>query len=191
LKVSGPYSEENRLKDAPRLTRPLLLFIVGGTMLLALPRFAHTTPDSIYYTDLIAYFRGDLERSALQTPFAFRWVAPRVAAALPGLSAEVSMALLGITATVLAYLSAMGSFTGLLATHRQLVVAAAALVISFPTLNYSSAVLTDAAGFLVLALACGAMLKGRFLWLGVFAKAHYSCYPRSGSFYPCNRPAME
>lgn len=138
-----------------------------GTLLLAVPRFAHTTPDSVYYTDLVRYFQGDLARESLHTPFAFRWLVPWIAAWLPGMSPPFAIATCSVVATCAAYLMAVRLWTQLLCTQRQLHIAAALLVCSFPTLNYGSAVLTDAAGLLVLTAACLAMLRHRYVVLGL------------------------
>ncbi|MCF6285944.1 MAG: hypothetical protein L3K26_12215 [Candidatus Hydrogenedentes bacterium] len=151
---------------APRLTKVLVLFIMVATTLLALPRFAHTTPDSIYYTDLVDYFRGTLPRESLHTPFAFRWVVPRIASALPGVPPHVAMALCSVLATIASYLVAARLLANLLRSQTQLIAAVFLLVLSFSTVNYASAVLTDAAGFLVLVSACYAMQQHRYLLLG-------------------------
>lgn len=145
----------------PRLTKTLVLFIIVATTLLALPRFAHTTPDSVYYTDLVDYFRGTLAREALHTPFAFRWVVPRIAAALPGVPPPIAIALCSVLATMASYLIAAGLLTKLLRSQTQLIAAVFLLVVSFPTVNYGSAVLTDAPGFLILVAACYAMQRHR------------------------------
>jgi len=153
--------------DPPRMTGGLALFIIAATALLALPRFAHTTPDSVYYTDLVAFFQGLLPRDALQTPFAFRWAVPLAASRIPGVGPEVAMALCSVAATIAAYLVSVQLWAGLLARQSQLAVAALLLVVSFPTVNYASAALTDAAGFLVLAAACHALVHNRFVSLGL------------------------
>lgn len=137
-----------------------------GTLILTLPRFAHTTPDSIYYTDLVWYFQGDLDRTALQTPFAFRFLLPWVAAWLPFLSPGAAIATCSVMATCGAYLLAVRLWANFLETQHQLNVAALLLVCSFPTVNYGSAVLTDAAGFLAVTAACLALYHHAFLVLG-------------------------
>lgn len=141
-------------------------YLVALTVLLCLPRFAHTTPDSVYYTDLVAYFRGELDRGQLQTPFAFRWVAPWLASWLPA-TPRVGMGLCSVVSTAAAYLILVRLSAHFLVTRAQLPLAGAVLVLSFPTVNYGSAVLTDAAGFLVLAAASLAMVRGRFLLLAL------------------------
>ncbi len=151
----------------PRLTGALAGSIVVGTLLLALPRFAHTTPDSIYYTDLLRYFQGDLDRAALQTPFAFRFLVPWVAAWLPLPSPAIAIATCSMVATCSAYLLAVRLWANFLETQRQLHVAALLLVCSFPTVNYGSAVMTDAAGFLVVTAACLALYHHADLVLGL------------------------
>ncbi len=151
----------------PRLTGTLAGSIVVGTLLLALPRFAHTTPDSIYYTDLARYFQGELDRVALHTPFAFRLLVPWIAAWLPLPSPAVAIATCSVAATCGAYLLAVRLWANFLETQRQLHVAAWLLVCSFPTVNYGSAVLTDAAGFLVVTAACLALYHHAYLVLGL------------------------
>lgn len=156
---------EHTADDHPRLDVRLALLIMVGTVLVCMPRFGHTTPDSVYYTDLVEYFRGLAGRETLQSPFAFRWVVPALAALLPGTSPETAMALCSVTATVLAYLVTVQLWSDYLTTPRQLYLAAALLVFSFPTLNYGSAALTDAPGFLVVAAACHAMTRHAYLRL--------------------------
>jgi len=53
------------------------------TILLSLPRFAHHTPNSKHYINLVRYYRGDLERHNLRTPFAYRALVPFLAARCP------------------------------------------------------------------------------------------------------------
>lgn len=141
---------------------PLVLAAV-----LALPRFAHTTPDSAHYVALAQYFGGEVSREALQPPFAFRWALPWLASRMPVLPPDTALALCSLGSLLLAmvciqrYLAALGF--GRAEQQRGLLVMAC----SFPTFNYGSAVLTDSAGLLVLAAAALALATRRYLLLGV------------------------
>lgn len=153
----------------PRLSLPAAAGLAALTVLLALPRFAHTTPDSAHYVALVAYFQGDVARQALQTPFALRWALPWLAAWIPGVTPGTALAFCSVIATVLAYGCFARILDLLLTEAGQWRRGMAVLVISFPTVNYGSAVLTDSAGFLVLAAAAWALVARRYLWVGVLA----------------------
>lgn len=148
------------------LTWRVSLVVLGLTVLLCLPRFAHTTPDSVYYTNLVLYFRGELDRAALQAPFAFRWIAPWLVSWTP-LSPGTGMAVCSVLSTLGAYALLLRSGVRLLPGRGAHVALGALLVCSFPTLNYGSAVLTDAAGFFVLAAASAALARERYVLLAV------------------------
>jgi hypothetical protein len=139
-------------------------------VLLALPRFGHTTPDSVHYIALVEYFRGMAPAEALQAPYAHRWLLPWLAAWLP-VAPDTAIALCSLASTLAAY----GCFARVLtllfpdrtARRNGMLV----LIVSFPTLNYGSAVLTDSAGFLILAAAAWALLARRSLILGLVLTA--------------------
>ncbi len=161
-----PYDEpeESRYPGAGWKAYALVLF---ATIILGLPRFGHTTPDSIYYIELVEYFRGRLPLSELHSPFAFRWALPWLAAWVPGGSPAMALTLCSLATTVVAY----GLFGRLLlhlgVAGRAWRFGMATLVLSFPTVNYGTAVLTDSAGFLVLCAAAWALLERRHTLLGI------------------------
>lgn len=135
-------------------------------VLLALLRFGNTTPDSAHYVALVEYFRGNLPREGLQSPFAYRWVVPWVASWPTAASPRLAIALGSLISIVAAYIAFGRLLARLVADARQWHLGMGFLVFSFPTLNYSAAVLTDSAGFLVLVLAAWALVAHRFLALG-------------------------
>lgn len=152
-------------RDQRTLRRATALIFL--TVALALPRFAHTTPDSTYYVTLVEYFRGVAPRAELHTPFAFRWLVPWTAAWLPGLAPARAIALCSIVALLGAYGCFDRMLRILLPDEAMRWRAMLILVVSFPTINYGSAVLTDSAGFLVLAGGAWALLARRFFCLGL------------------------
>ena len=48
------------------------LAVLVLTLLVTLPRFADSTPDSARYLDLAGHFAGTVERTDLRTPYAYR-----------------------------------------------------------------------------------------------------------------------
>lgn len=132
------------------------------TILLSLPRFAHHTPDSKQYVNLAKYFRGDLPREQLRGPFAYRILVPFLAASLPSDNLDLNFALINVLATILAYLVFIPYLKRFVATRTDFNVGMLMLVVSFPTFNYASAVLTDPVGFLMFSIAAYLLLVERY-----------------------------
>jgi hypothetical protein len=153
----------NASASRPTLKPRYVVVIFALTLLLALPRFAHHTPDSQFYLDLAGYFRGEVERVQLVAPYAYRVLLPWLASIMPLENLDLTIASLNVLFTISAYVAFFWFLREILSTSVELKVALFVLVISFPTLNYSSAVLTDPLGFLLFLLAVYALLKERFL----------------------------
>ena len=146
------------------------------TILLSLPRFAHHTPDSKHYINLAKYFRGDLDRHSLRTPFAYRVLVPFLAAHGPSDDLDFNFAAINVGCTVAAYLIFVAYLKKLVTSSTELNVGATLLVVSFPSLNYSSGILTDPAAFLVCVAAAYLLSQERYalfaavVSLGVLAR---------------------
>jgi len=149
-------------------SRPTWMLLVLLAVLVALPRFGHTTPDSAYYSALTDYFKGDLAREGLTTPYVYRWVVPWFAAWIPSVDSATGIALCSVAALVGSVLALHGLLCALGCDGRGAIRGALAYLVSFPALNYGGAVLTDSTGMLVLLLASLALVRG-WLWtlLGV------------------------
>jgi len=150
-----------------RITLYAAAVVAVTTAVLALPRFGHITPDSTYYASLAGYFRGEVARTDLHTPFAFRWALPWLAARVPAVNPATAIAGCSLVSTISAYLIIGRILSILGARGKAWWLGMAVLVISFPTVNYGAAVLTDSTGFLVLCAAAWALLEKRFLLLGI------------------------
>lgn len=151
----------------PRTTCRIVAAVIITATLVALPRFGHTTPDSVYYVTMTDYFRGLAARADLQSPFAFRWVVPWLASWLDGLSASTAIALISLISMLLAYLCLARLLARLLPATDQYRAGVLLLIFSFPTINYGGAVLTDSAGFFVLSAAACAMVERRMVLLAL------------------------
>ncbi len=137
------------------------LSIIILTVLLSLPRFAHYTPDSIHYVELAKYFRGDLSRADLFAPQAYRVLVPWVAAIIPIQNLDFNFAAINLVATIFAYFIFARYLGEFVHSRTQLNLGMLLLVVSFPSFNYSSAVLTDAVGFLILVAASLLLLRNK------------------------------
>ena len=146
----------------------LLSVVVVLTILLSLPRFAHHTPDSKHYINLAKYFRGDLDRHSLRTPFAYRVLVPFLAAHGPSDDLDFNFAAINVGCTVAAYLLFVAYLKELVTSSTELNVGVLLLVVSFPSVNYSSGILTDPAAFLVCVAAAYLLSQERY---GLFAAA--------------------
>jgi len=136
------------------------------TILLSLPRFAHHTPDSKHYINLAKYFRGDFERHSLRTPFAYRVLIPFLVAHGPTDNLDFNFAAINVGCTVAAYLLFVAYLKKLVTSRTELNVATLMLVVSFPSVNYSSGILTDPAAFLACVAAAYLLSQERY---GLFA----------------------
>ena len=164
---SSPADTSASVPSAPvRRIIPLLVI----TVLLSLPRFAHQTPDSAHYEALSRYFRGEVAVDALETPFAFRPALPWLAAQVPMANLSHAFASINLLFTCFAYLLFIPLWKRLLDSRAEVNAALLLAVVSFPTLNYSTAVLTEPAAILSLTLGSIAILEGRwFLLMLLFA----------------------
>lgn len=136
------------------------MLLVLLAVLVVLPRFGHTTPDSAYYSALTSYFKGELAREALTTPYVYRWVVPWLAAWMPGVDSATGIALCGVAALVGSVLALHRLLRALGCDGRGAFRGALAYLVSFPALNYGGAVLTDSTGMLVLLIASLALVRG-------------------------------
>lgn len=133
------------------------------TVCLSIPRFAHTTPDSVHYVNLAQYFQGTVPRELLQGPHAFRVVVPILSTFLPFETPATGIALISVAATIAAYLVAIAYMKHLGMPPAQVILGTLVFVISFPTLNYASGVLTDPAGFLAFVVGCYLLLRRKYV----------------------------
>ena len=143
----------------------IFIILIVLTILMSLPRFAHHTPDSPEYIDLAKYFRGELSRELLYGPYVYRILIPFLAAHFPWNDLDVSFAVINIICTILAYFLFIPYLRNFVATRTELNVGMLMLVVSFPTFNYASGVLTDPAGFLVFVIAAYLLMKEKYLLL--------------------------
>lgn len=157
---------ETSMKSQPANVR-LWLATVILTVILSIPRFAHTTPDSIHYVNLARYFQGTESRERLQGPHAFRVVVPILAAFLPLESPATGIALISVAATIAAYFVSIAYMKRLGMPPSLVRLGTLVFVISFPTLNYASGVLTDPAGFLAFILGCYLLLRRKYVLVSV------------------------
>lgn len=132
-------------------------------VLMALPRFAHHTPDSKHYVNLALYFRGELERDNLVTPYAYRVLLPFVVSLVPFDNVDLIFAIIGVLCSILAYAVFFHYVAYMLPAPKQVNTALLLLLFSFPSLNYTSAVLTDAAAFLAFVTTAYLLLTERHM----------------------------
>jgi hypothetical protein len=142
----------------------LILVIVGITFLLALPRFKHyVAPDSTHYVELASYFAGDLAKEELRTPFTYRVLVPFLAAIGPTNSLDLNFAIINILFTAGAFIVFYFYLQELLNDPSQINIGLLLLIVAFPTVNYASGVMTDAAGFFFFVLATYFFQTNRYL----------------------------
>jgi len=154
----------------------LFLFIIISTILLSIPRFGHLTPDSIYYVELANFFKGSFSIFDLQTPYAYRLLVPLISSFIPIENSIISITLVNLFFTCGAYIVFYYFLTEIFINYKDVLFGIFLLIFSFPTINYSSAVLTDAAGFFFIILSTLLLFREKFLWfsfstsLGVLAR---------------------
>ncbi len=146
-----------------RLGLRFYCIIILLTIGLSLPRFAHHTPDSKGYITVAKYFRGDAPREQLLGQFIYRFLTPFLAATLPSGNLDLNFALVNILATIIAYLIFIPYLRRFVATRTELNVGMLILVVSFPTFNYASGVLSDPVGFLTFIIATYLLLNERYV----------------------------
>lgn len=175
------------LRNRPRLVVVVILFTVG----LALPRFAHHTPDSKHYINVAKYFQGDLPREQLLAPFAYRVLVPFLAAHLPSDNLDFNFALINVLATILAYLVFIPYLKRFVFTRTEFNVGMLMLVVSFPSFNYASGVLSDPVAFLLFVVAAYLLSSERFyalsgvISLGVLARESLLTMTLASIMYVC------
>jgi hypothetical protein len=74
------------------------------TVALSVPRFGHLTPDSLWYANLVRYFRGEARADQLRRPNAYRVMVPFIVSLWPGVEPALGIAVLNVAATVGTYL---------------------------------------------------------------------------------------
>jgi len=159
-----------------KIHTPLLLMITLITLLLSLPRFAHQTVDSQQYIKVTRFFSGELEKKDLQAPFAQRVLVPFLASLGPFSQVRINYAAVNIFFTVMAYLLFYFYLRQFSLSENELKIGLILLLFSYPTINYSSAVLTDSCGFFFVVASSFLLLKRRYflfsliLGLGVLAR---------------------
>lgn len=143
----------------------VILIIVGLTILLSLPRFSHyVAPDSTRYVELASYFQGTLLKQELHTPYIYRVLVPYLASLGPTNSLDTNFAAINVLFTSAAFTVFYFYLQTLIKNTSQVNFGMLILIVAFPTVNYSSGVMTDAAGFFFFfVLATYLFLKKRFL----------------------------
>jgi hypothetical protein len=137
------------------------------TVVLALPRFGRRTPDSQHYIAVAEYFRGEVAREELRGPFAYRPLVPFLAARVPPANLDFNFAVINVAATVLAYLLFIPYLKRFVTSPTELNVGMLMLVVSLPTPNYASSVLSDPVGFLFVVIAVFFLLDEHYLRMTV------------------------
>ena len=152
-----------------RRSRRLLLLIHLGlvltAVLIALPRFGHFTPDSPRYVELALHFRGQIPITDLHLPFACRLLVPYLASLLPVADVGLGIALVSLAFVILAYEALYFYLREMGLSEAESWMGVALALVSFPTFNYGSGVLTDAAGFCLLVVALTLLLRRCYLLL--------------------------
>jgi hypothetical protein len=175
------------LRKLPRLVVVVILI----TVVLALPRFAHHTPDSKHYINVAKYFQGDLPREQLLAPFAYRIFVPFLAATLPSDNLDLNFALINVLATILAYLVFIPYLKRFVTSQTDLNVGMLLLVVSFPSFNYASGVLSDPVAFLLFVVAAYLLSSERYyalsavISLGVLARESLLTMTLASIMYVC------
>ncbi len=147
-----------------RNQKRVFLAIIGLTILLAIPRFNHTVaPDSTHYVELAAYFAGDFAKEELRTPFTYRVLVPFLASLGPDDTLDINIAALNTLFTAGAFVIFYFYLRELLNNQPQINFGLLLLIVAFPTVNYASGVMTDAAGFFFFVLAAYLFLIKRIL----------------------------
>lgn len=142
--------------------------IIGLTILLSIPRFKHyVAPDSTHYVELASYFAGDLAKEGLQTPFTYRVLVPYLASLGPSSQLDLNFAIINTIFTASAFILFYFYLQELVSNRSQFNFGLLLLIIAFPTVNYASGVMTDAAGFFFFVLATYLFLIRRFLFFTI------------------------
>ncbi|MDX1414530.1 MAG: hypothetical protein R3293_10090 [Candidatus Promineifilaceae bacterium] len=155
----------------------IFLIIIALTILLAIPRFNHyVAPDSTHYVELAAYFDDSLAREELRPPFVYRILVPYLASLGPTSLLDLNFAIINTGFTIAAFIVFYFYLQKLLDDRTQFNFGLLLLIVAFPTINYASGVMTDAAGFFFFVLATYLFLIKRFflftavLTIGVMAR---------------------
>jgi len=145
----------------------IFIFVVTITTLLALPRFAHHTPDSKHYIELSKYFQGNLSKESLHPPHAYRIMTPYLASHGPSKDLNNNFAIINLIFTIFAYFMFYIYLKELFMHEREIQLGMLLLVFSFPSFNYASGVLTDPAGFFFFVLGTYLLLKKHFFFFSL------------------------
>jgi hypothetical protein len=137
-------------------------------MLLGLVRFGHHTPDSPYYLEVVEYFEGRLPVDELKPPYAYRLLSPWIVSLIP-VDPNIGFGSVSLAATFLAYFLFALILRRFAQNQNEFNVGLALMVISFPSINYSSAVLTDPMGFLFFTAGALALYFESFVLLTLVA----------------------
>ena len=145
----------------------LVWVVVLLTVVLGLPRFGRHTPDSRRYLAVAKYFRGEVPRERLSRAFASRPLVSFLAARLPPANLDFNFAVINIAATVVAYLLFIPYLKRFVTSSTELNVGMLMLVVSIPTPNYGSSVLSDPVGFLFVVIAVSFLLNEQYVRMTV------------------------
>ncbi len=139
----------------------IYLLISLFTILIAIPRFGHITSDVKHYINLAKFFRGNIEAEQLRDPFCYRILIPFLSSLLP-FSLELNFTIINILITIIAYFIFVPYLKEFTDSEEKLYFGIFILVISFPTFNYSSSLLTDPGSFLIIITSLYFLIKGRY-----------------------------
>ncbi|MHA2025319.1 MAG: hypothetical protein ACW98U_05395, partial [Candidatus Thorarchaeota archaeon] len=78
----------------------ILILLAFVTMMMSVPRFGFTYPDSAYYLDMVEFFSGTLSGSELVSPFSYRPMLPLIVAFLP-IAPELSFSIINLVFMIL------------------------------------------------------------------------------------------
>ncbi|MHA2143920.1 MAG: hypothetical protein ACXAB0_00605 [Candidatus Thorarchaeota archaeon] len=154
----------------------ILILLAFVTMMMSVPRFGFTYPDSAYYLDMVEFFSGTLSGSELVSPFSYRPMLPLIVAFLP-IAPELSFSIINLVFMIL--IAWVIFFSSLKRNPDPLVsfITASAFIVSLLYLFYGAVVLVDPGAVFFLALAYFYIPQGNrgvkiaiFLTLGVLFK---------------------
>lgn len=138
---------------------PVCLFFAVAALVMMVDRWGGTVADSHYYHQVAQYLRGELPQESLRAPFAYRVLAPAIAAALPG---DVRG-----TFVLTNWFSVTAAATVIYLTHLKLgfseraaILAGCFLIFSVPTYWYAPYLTVDPLSVLLRALVVYLVLGG-------------------------------
>jgi hypothetical protein len=152
-----------------------LFSILFLTILIGCIRFGTQTPDSANYIALTEFFKGTRD-TLPPAPFAFRILPAIITAILPIERIETAYAVMSLVFTVGAYFLFIFLLDHFKLDAQTKSIALFLMVFSFPTVNYSSRVLTDPVGFFLLTVSFIFLVSYRYYFfiiavaIGVMAR---------------------